>query len=102
MDNFLPTIAEIRASTEVLSSSDASATVVKVQDGLAVKYGPGVTSLEADNLRYLSAHVGCLVPKLLAVLKEPETGIVFIVMEYIEGESLANALPLLTSSEKNQ
>lgn len=53
-DRGIPSSAEIRKATNILSSSDASATVVKIGDP-AIKYGNGVTLLEAQTLDYVSS-----------------------------------------------
>ncbi|KAF4446141.1 pectate lyase C [Fusarium austroafricanum] len=47
---------ETRASSKVLSPPDASATVVKVGENFAVKFGPTVSLQEAEALQFLSAN----------------------------------------------
>ena len=95
-----PTIAEIRASSEVLSPSGASATVVKVGEKIAVKFGPTVSLQEAEALQFLSANSKVPVPKVYATIVEPETGSNFIVMEYINSKSLADLWPCLKAPER--
>ncbi|KAL1620188.1 hypothetical protein SLS56_009779, partial [Neofusicoccum ribis] len=82
-------------STDVLSPSDATATVVKVGD-LAIKLGPSVTLREAENLEYVSKNSKVPVSKLFATLTDPETGSNFIVMEHVEGVSLGAIWQSLT------
>ncbi|KAK5129368.1 hypothetical protein LTR08_003553 [Meristemomyces frigidus] len=96
----LPSIAEIIASTHVLSAPDATTTVIKVGKRFAVKYGRRVTPIEAANLDYLSANTTVPVPKLYAFMKQPETDRLFIVMEFIEGQTLEKLLPTLRTTEK--
>lgn len=95
-DRDIPSIAEIRKATNILSSSDASTTVVKIGD-LAIKYGNGATLLEAQTLDYVSKNSAVPAPKLVATLTEPETDSTFIVMEYAEGAAL---FKLLERSER--
>ncbi|CEI68823.1 hypothetical protein FVEN_g11134 [Fusarium venenatum] len=96
----IPTIVEIRASTVVLSTPDASATVVRVGENLAVKLGRTVTLLEADNLRFLSTNSKVPVPEVYATMVEPETNSKFIVMEYIDAKILADLWPCLEAPDK--
>ncbi|KAF5542996.1 aminoglycoside 3 phosphotransferase choline Kinase family [Fusarium mexicanum] len=95
-----PTIAEIRASTEVLSPPDASATVVKVGENFAVKFGHTVSSKEAETFQFISSNTNFPVPEFYATLVEPETGINFIVMEYINAKSMADLWPSLAAPDK--
>lgn len=44
----LPTVAEIEAATELISTSDASAKVVRVNKHFAVKMGHSVGLIEAE------------------------------------------------------
>ncbi|KAF5707939.1 phosphotransferase enzyme family [Fusarium mundagurra] len=69
----IPTIAEIRASTEVLSPSDASATVVKVGENFAVKFGHTVSSEEAEAFQFISSNTKVPVPEFYATLGEVHT-----------------------------
>lgn len=95
-----PTIEEIRTSTEVLSPSDASATVVKVGENFAVKFGRTVSLEEAETLRFLSSNSNVPVPEVYATFVEPGTGINFIVMEYIDAKSLEDLWPSLAAPDK--
>ncbi|KAG8354294.1 hypothetical protein FVEN_g7719 [Fusarium venenatum] len=94
-----PTIAEIRASTEVLSPPDASAKVVKVGT-FAVKFGHTVSLQEAEALRFVSTNSRVPVPELFETIVEPESGVIFIIMEYIDGKSLGDLWPSLEASDK--
>lgn len=87
-DPVIPSIEESRASTYILSPSDASATVVKVSQHVAVKFGARISLLEAENLKFVSEHSNVPVPKALATMTEPETSCSFTVMEYVEGPGL--------------
>ncbi|KAF4946530.1 hypothetical protein FGADI_11168 [Fusarium gaditjirri] len=98
----IPTIAEIRAATEVLSPPGASATVVKVGEDLAVKFGHTVSLEEAEAIRFLSTNSKVPVPEIYATMVEPETGINFIVMEYINAKSLADLWTSLEGPDKRE
>ena len=99
-DVALPSIAEILASNHVLSTPYATTKVVKVGEHFVVKYGRHVSLIEADNMKYLSTETVVPVPKFYASMMAPEMDRLFIVMEYIEGQTLAQALPSLTSTER--
>ncbi|KAF5628920.1 aminoglycoside 3 phosphotransferase and choline Kinase family [Fusarium sp. NRRL 52700] len=96
----VPTIAEIRASTEVLSPPDASATVVKVGEAFAVKFGHTVSLQEAEAFQFISSKTKVPVPEFYALLVELDTGISFIVMEYIDAKSLGDLWPSLAAPDK--
>ncbi|KAM0228839.1 hypothetical protein ACHAPO_010476 [Fusarium lateritium] len=95
----IPTIAEIRASTELLSPPDASAKVVKVGT-FAVKFGHTVSLQEADALRFVSTNSKVPVPEVFETIVELETGVTFIIMEYIDGKTLGDLWPSLEASDK--
>ncbi|KAF2136502.1 uncharacterized protein K452DRAFT_129414 [Aplosporella prunicola CBS 121167] len=99
----IPTVDEIRASTHILSAPDASATVVKLRDGLAAKFGRGVTLLEAESMAYVGAHSdnnSVPVPRVYAAFTERETGTSFIVMDFVPGRPLGAVWAGLTGAEK--
>ncbi|KAF5633806.1 phosphotransferase enzyme family [Fusarium tjaetaba] len=98
----IPTIAEIRTSTEVLSPPDASATVVKVGESFAVNFGHNVSSEEAEAFQSISSNTEVPVPKFYATLVEPDTAINFIVMEYVNGKSLGDLWPTLGVPDRLQ
>ncbi|KAK0610307.1 hypothetical protein DIS24_g12064 [Lasiodiplodia hormozganensis] len=98
-DPAIPSIPEIRKSAQVLSAPDALATVVKVGD-FAVKFGPSVTMLEAENLEYVSKNSKVPAPKFFTAFTEPETKSTFIVMEHVDGVQLEDIWKSLTPSEK--
>ncbi|KAK8246895.1 kinase-like domain-containing protein [Phyllosticta capitalensis] len=96
----IPSIAQIRASTHILSVPDALAKVVKVGDDMAVKYGRSVSLLEAQNLEYVAQNSSVPVPKVLAAFAEQGTGVNFIVMELAPGEPLRDVIESLNADEK--
>ncbi|KAL1583865.1 hypothetical protein WHR41_07152 [Cladosporium halotolerans] len=98
--SMLPSIATILQSTDVLSAPDASATVVRVGEYFAVKYGTSVSLLEAQNLSFIADNSNVPVPKTYGTLTEESTGRNFIIMEMVPGEPLSKARPNLTSAEK--
>lgn len=67
---------------------------------VAVKYGLRLSQLEADNQKFVSENSNVPVPKLLATLSEPETGCLFFVMEYVDGQELGEIWESLTPPEK--
>jgi len=100
MADDLPTIAEIKAATAVLSSPDASAKVVRVRDKFAVKFGTRVTFQEGETLKYISNNTAVCTPRVHAIFSEPETEFKYIVMDFIEGQTLQDMWPSLTAADK--
>ena len=101
MESQLPTIAEIRASTDALTAAGRSTTVVRVGQHFAVKFGLGQDLREAETMRYVRKHCSnVLVPKVYGTLVDESTGHHFIVMEYLAGETLEKCLPFLDTAEK--
>ena len=89
----LPTASEIEASTELISTSDTSAKVVRVRERFAVKIGYGVPLIEAENMKFLAANSHVLVPTVHAAFKDPDTHKTYIIMEYLSGNTLEKILP---------
>ncbi|OGM42618.1 hypothetical protein ABOM_009584 [Aspergillus bombycis] len=96
----LPTVAEIEAATEVLSTPDTSAKVVRVNKHFAVKMGNGVPLIEAENMKFLAANSKVPVPKVYAAFRDPGTKKTYIIMQYLHGDTLQKLLPSLTQAEK--
>ncbi|OJJ29932.1 hypothetical protein ASPWEDRAFT_165703 [Aspergillus wentii DTO 134E9] len=96
----LPTVAEIEAATEVISTPDTSAKVVRVNERFAVKLGHGVTLIEAENMRSLAANSKVPVPKVHAAFRDPNTNKAYIIMQYLPGDTLQKLLPSLKPVEK--
>lgn len=96
----LPTASEIEASTELISTSDTSAKVVRVRERFAVKIGYGVPLIEAENMKFLAANSHVLVPTVHAAFKDPDTHKTYIIMEYLSGNTLEKILPCLNVVEK--
>jgi aminoglycoside phosphotransferase (APT) family kinase protein len=97
----VPSIEDIISSQSVLSAPDASSRVVRVDEIFAVKFGGTTSSTEAATLEYLSEHSDIPVPKFYASFSDRRTDTYFIVMQYIEGITLEEALPTLTTEEKD-
>jgi serine/threonine protein kinase len=96
----VPSIEDIISSQSVLSAPDASSRVVRVDEIFAVKFGGTTSSTEAATLEYLSEQSDIPVPKFYTSFSDPRTDTYFIVMQYIEGITLEEALPTLTTKEK--
>ncbi|GMG14490.1 unnamed protein product [Aspergillus oryzae] len=96
----LPTVAEIEAATEIISSPDTSAKVARVNKHFAVKMGHGVTLMEAENLKFLATNSKVPVPRVYAAFKDPDTKKTYIIMQYLHGDNLQKSLPSLTQVEK--
>ncbi|KAF7590395.1 hypothetical protein BBP40_002896 [Aspergillus hancockii] len=96
----LPTVSEIEAATEIITTSDASAKVVRVRERFAVKMGHGVPLIEAENMKFLAANSQVPVPTVYAAFRDPDTHKSYIIMEYLPGQTLEKILPSLNLVEK--
>ncbi|KAL4935219.1 hypothetical protein BDV06DRAFT_229026 [Aspergillus oleicola] len=96
----LPTVAEIEAATEVISTPDTSAKVVRVNKHFAVKMGHGVTLIEAENMRFLAENSKVPVPKVHAAFRDTGTNKTYIIMQYLHGDILQQLVPSLNLGEK--
>lgn len=96
----IPSIPQIKAASNVISPPDASAKVVRVNEKFAVKFGTSVSISEAETMRYIAAKSTVPLPQVHATFSEPESGLNFIVMDYLEGVSLQTLLPSLDLEEK--
>ena len=102
LETRLPSIEEIKASENTLSRSDASARVVRLSEGLVAKYGHTVCPEEAETLAYISANTKVPVPRVFASFSELETGVTFIIMEYVRGVSLQSCMQDMNTDEKSE
>ncbi|OQE08962.1 hypothetical protein PENVUL_c008G04849 [Penicillium vulpinum] len=96
----LPTVAQIEASTDVLSIRTNAIKMVRVKKRFAVKIGYAIPPLEAENMKFVSANSKVSVPKVHANFVDPETQKRYIVMDFVTGTDLQKLLPSLTSAEK--
>jgi hypothetical protein len=64
----LPTIADIEASTDVLSIRTNAIKVVRVKERFAVKIGYSIPPLEAENMKFVAANSKVPVPKVHLLL----------------------------------
>ncbi|KAL1868360.1 hypothetical protein Plec18167_008285 [Paecilomyces lecythidis] len=96
----LPTITEIEAATEIISTPDTSAKVIRVNEHFAVKMGHGVPLIEAENMRFLATNSKVPVPKVHAAFRDPDKNKTYIIMEYHPGDTLQKLLPSLNQVEK--
>ncbi|KAI9035256.1 uncharacterized protein KD926_004225 [Aspergillus affinis] len=62
--------------------------------------GHGVTMIEAENMKHLAENSKVPVPKVHAAFKDPDTNKTYIIMQYIQGDTLQKLLPSLSKSEK--
>lgn len=95
----LPTNAEIEASKDVFIEFRGRR-VVRVGKHFVVKYGFGVDIIEGENMLFVRRTTTILIPKVYALYTEPNTRKNYIVMENIEGETLASKWPSLTELQK--
>nr|OQO19659.1 hypothetical protein B0A51_10968 [Rachicladosporium sp. CCFEE 5018] len=97
----LPSTADILASTAILSPPDSAHKVVRLGEHLVAKYGEQVTLTEGQTMQYIAEHSKIPVPRVHATFTDQASQQTFIVMDFVHGETLANLLPKLTQSEKD-
>ncbi|KAI9729796.1 MAG: hypothetical protein M1818_008410 [Claussenomyces sp. TS43310] len=95
----IPSVEQIRAATDVLSASDASAKVVRLGQEFAVKFGRTVSVLEGETQRFVEENTAVPVPKVFEIFSDPATGINYIVMEFIYGMTLERIWESLQPAE---
>ncbi|KAE8375287.1 kinase-like protein [Aspergillus bertholletiae] len=86
----LPSVAEIEAATDVISTLDISTKIVRVNEHFAVKSG----------YLFIAANSKFSVPKVHATFTQPDTRTAYIIMEYLPGDTLQKLLPSLNPVEK--
>lgn len=96
----LPSVAEIEAATELLSTPDTSAKVVRVNKNFAVKMGHSVPLIEAENMKFLAANSKVPVPEVYAAFRDPGINKTYIIMRYIPGDTLQTLMPSLNQLDK--
>lgn len=96
----LPTTDAIKASQDVLHESTGRR-VVRVGRHFLIKYGSNVTLIEGENILFVGQHHNLSVPRIYAVYSDKDTKVNFIVMEHIEGETLAARWGYLDTTTKN-
>ncbi|GAT25874.1 PHD finger domain protein [Aspergillus luchuensis] len=98
----LPRIAEIEASTDILSDPCRSIKVVRVKERFAVKLGFSISPQEAENMRFVAANSKVRVPRVYDDFVDPETQKRYNIMEYIPGTDLQKLTPSLSEDQKKK
>ncbi|EER42869.1 phosphotransferase enzyme family protein [Histoplasma capsulatum H143] len=97
----LPTREDIRSSTTFLGDRVAQK-MVRVGQHFIVKYGCGTSENEGQNLLFVEHHLCNIVhaPRLYAMYRDSD-GTLFLIMEFLEGESLEKLWNMLSDDEKS-
>lgn len=96
----LPSIAEIEASTDILSDPCRSVKVVRVRDRFAVKVGTSIAPLEAENMKFVAANSKVPVPKVHDQFVDRKTQKRYIIMDHVHGKDLQKLAPSLSGDQK--
>ncbi|BAE59691.1 hypothetical protein BDV35DRAFT_406144 [Aspergillus flavus] len=96
----LPSIAEIEASTDILSDPSRSVKVVRVRERFAVKVGTSIAPLEAENMQFVAANSKIPVIKVHDHFVDPETQKRYIIMDHVPGTDLQKLAPSLPENQK--
>ncbi|OJD19952.1 hypothetical protein AJ78_00146 [Emergomyces pasteurianus Ep9510] len=100
----LPTEQEIAGSETVFRNNERHHCVVAIGPHYVVKYGLGVRESEGQTMLFLDHMTQdnpISIPKLYAMYRVPETGLLYLVMERLAGVSLENIWAELTEDEKS-
>jgi len=103
--NLLPTPLPTNAEIELLrvaTSSDEARCILFFPPHFVVKYGSIISLVEGQNMLFVSQRSNVRVPRVYAIYTEAATKINYIIMEYIEGETLQSAWLTLNSLDKVQ
>ncbi|KAJ5939169.1 phosphotransferase enzyme family protein [Penicillium verhagenii] len=95
----LPTDDEITNATPI-SGEDTAQTIVRIGTHYVVKYGLGVNLMEGQNMLFIREKTNIPVPRVYALYSNSR-GQSVIAMEYIAGQTLEAAWPLLSELEKD-
>lgn len=97
----LPTIAEINAATPIIDHNGWK--VVKIDTAFVVKYGCAKqpSLIEGENMLFVQQNTRVKVPRVYALYHDSELSQNYIVMEYIEGNSLESQWACLTHDERS-
>ena len=74
--------------------------VVRVNGHFAVKFSRNIDPIECENMRFVAESTQIRIPKLYAAFTDVATGITFLVMEYIPGQTLAQCWGSLGADRK--
>ncbi|KAK4168193.1 phosphotransferase enzyme family [Cladorrhinum sp. PSN259] len=103
--NLIPTPHDMHSSGETIKDTP-SRSLVRIWKNFIVKFGPDVRPIEGENILYVQKHAGVPVPKVYAIYQQRREQhrypITYIVMEYIEGDSLLSLWPGLDDIEKTR
>ncbi|KAG9241587.1 kinase-like domain-containing protein [Calycina marina] len=95
----LPTIEAIITSPDVVQESTGRR-VVRVGHHFLVKYGLNVTLIEGENMLFVGQYSSIPIPHVYAIYADNHTRVNYIVMENVEGQSLASCWTTLSTTAK--
>jgi hypothetical protein len=96
----LPTKEDIETSTIILRHDPDYHRIVVVGEHYLVKYGRGVERREGDTLRFIEHNLKIPAPRLYAMYREQSSGWLYIIMEFLPGETLEGKWSALLEQEK--
>ncbi|KZF20394.1 hypothetical protein L228DRAFT_263044 [Xylona heveae TC161] len=95
----LPTNSDIEMAPDI-STPYRARRVVRVAPCFVVKFGLGVDLVEGENMMFVRASTNVVVPEVYALYSDPQTGVKYIIMEHIVGDTLESLWPNLLLSQK--
>jgi hypothetical protein len=97
----LPTKQEIHDSATILKGTETRATqkIVVVCQHFLVKYGSSTRQIEGENLLFVEQNLQIPAPRLYALWQELDE-VMYIIMEFIPGDTLKSLWSNLTKSNK--
>jgi aminoglycoside phosphotransferase len=95
----LPTVEAITTSPDVVQESTGRR-IVRVGHHFLVKHGLNVTLIEGENMLFVGQHTSIPIPHVYAIYADKDTRVNYIVMENVEGQSLASCWTTLSTTAK--
>lgn len=96
---FVPQLKHIESAIVISVCPADATTIVQVGDDVVVKYGPNVSTIEKETIRFISEETSVPVPHVYGI-HQADDGITYLAMEFIAGNSLFDVWNTLTTTEK--
>jgi serine/threonine protein kinase len=96
----LPTDEEIESPDEAFSET-GRCKAVRVGEHFVVKYGHIIEELEAETMIFIKNNTSIPIPRVYAVYRSEEKRMLYIVMEYIPGNTLLSEWLHLSKIQKD-
>ena len=97
----LPSHDEITSLAAQAKDDYSSRTTLRIGP-FFIKYGQNVNLIEGQNMLFVRSHTVVLVPRVYAIYTDLKTNVNYIIMEYIDGNTLGFEWGLLSEKQKER